>query len=244
MHATVGCKLLSGCLKCCVASSAKWIHFLTIAMLATSSWSDVFSSFQVMQLWRFFRPHLFWLGAHDLRRRNAASGRSRWGDRGVEFGLPGLPSWTGFGAAGWCWAQHGATLPKLLSLCYPQLPVSNPLPFATLCYAMPHYTLHLLMIHKYMSSAGSLCDQCKQLDKSRYSMVGPAYNWGTPWPPKLAIGFFSVLASDPGQFSTLANVKAMGCYKLRRKKMDKVDQRKSPHPKTLKKSVVECRNVT
>jgi hypothetical protein len=57
------------------------------------------------------------------------------------------------------------------------------------------------MIHKYMPSAGSLCDQCKPLYKSIYSL-----QMGNPMTPQIAVGVFSVLTSDCGQFSTLANV--------------------------------------
>ena len=42
MHALAGCKLLSGCLKCCGTSSVKWRFFLIGAVLALfSSWSAV-----------------------------------------------------------------------------------------------------------------------------------------------------------------------------------------------------------
>ena len=42
MHALAGCKLLSGCLKCCGTSSVKWRCLLTSAVLALfSSWSAV-----------------------------------------------------------------------------------------------------------------------------------------------------------------------------------------------------------
>ena len=40
MHALAGCKLLSGCVKCCGTSSVKWRCLLTSAVLALfSSWS-------------------------------------------------------------------------------------------------------------------------------------------------------------------------------------------------------------
>ena len=42
MHALAGCKLLSGCLKCCGTSSVKWRCLLASAVLALfSSWSAV-----------------------------------------------------------------------------------------------------------------------------------------------------------------------------------------------------------
>ena len=64
---------------------------------------------------------------------------------------------------------------------------------------------------------------------------GRCLQMGNPMTPQIAVGAFSVLTSDCGQFSILANVKTVGYYKLRRKKMEKGDRRKSPNPKTLKR---------
>ena len=67
-----------------------------------------------------------WLGAHDLRCRNAAFGRSRWGDGDVELAMGLMPSWTEFGTA-----ELGVTFPKLRPYSEPR--VNLLLPFATLC---------------------------------------------------------------------------------------------------------------
>ena len=96
MLATVGCKLLSGCLKCCGASSVKGRFFLIIAMLVTSSWSavlpwlfDFFICFPKYSTLKIFPAASFSddVGAHDLRSRSAAFGRNKWGDGGVEVAM-------------------------------------------------------------------------------------------------------------------------------------------------------------
>ena len=134
MNATVGCKLLSGCSKSCGTSSAKWRFFSDqIAMSVTSCWSAVlpwlFEFFQGPRhstLKIFTTASLFrWLGAHDLRCRTAAFGRSRW-DRGVELAMDLTSSWTEVGTAG---CKSSETSSQWASRC----PL---LPFATLCISI------------------------------------------------------------------------------------------------------------
>ena len=61
---------------------------------------------------------------------------------------------------------------------------------------------------------------------------GPCLQIGNPMTPQIAVGVFSVLTSDRGKFNTCKCHNTASYYKLRRKKMEKVD-RKPPNPKTL-----------
>ena len=66
MHALAGCKLLSGCLKCCGTSSVKWRLFLIGAVLALSSTVLLLKCCSSLPLWVFGFSWTSWSAVLNL----------------------------------------------------------------------------------------------------------------------------------------------------------------------------------
>ena len=155
MHALAGCKLLSGCLKCCGTSSVKWRCLLTSAVLALfSSWSAVLPwllriatnystskiSDRIFFATRGARPQV------PQRRFRALKVRRYEASKIVEVEMGLAPAL----------AYLGATLPKPFTYNKLWTPFTyNKLP-ATLCCTMLSYTDDIFYEPQVPCQAGSI----------------------------------------------------------------------------------------